>query len=191
MRYLSIFSFALLLLSCSNSKKEEAKTLSRHSEAFNNSVQLALDNYRQLTEAFVNWDSAKVVKNATDVKTALSKIPLKEFSSAVKQTADSLLNGAQQNLDAMTVNISLTEKKHRLNSLTQNLYNFLNTTYYDEKKIYLQECPMAFNDTISGNWLSEVDSIRNPYMGLHHPHYGKAMIECGNTKSAIDFVGKK
>jgi len=40
-------------------------------------------------------------------------------------------------------------------------------------------------------WLSETDSVRNPYLGLHHPKYGKAMIECGSTKSTIDFISKK
>jgi hypothetical protein len=50
---------------------------------------------------------------------------------------------------------------------------------------------MAFNDTEPGDWLSETDSIRNPYLGLHHPKYGKAMIDCGQTKSTIDFTKKK
>jgi hypothetical protein len=50
---------------------------------------------------------------------------------------------------------------------------------------------MAFNDSIPGDWLSETESIRNPYMGLHHPRYGDAMIECGSTKSTIDFSKKK
>ena len=86
---------------------------------------------------------------------------------------------------------NLEEKRRGLNALTQNLYVFLKSVQYDEKKIYLQECPMAFNDTESGLWLSEVDSIRNPYLGLRHPKYGKGMLECGDNKSVIEYTKAK
>ncbi len=162
-----------------------------HTDAFNHTVQSVMDSYRSLTEAFVNWDSGAVVTRATGLKTKLSSIKLDEFPAQVKDSANRFLNLAQQDLDAMTVNITLAEKRHRLNSLSQNLYEFLRTAKYDEKKLYLNECPMAFNDTEPGDWLSETDSVRNPYLGLHHPHYGSAMIDCGQTKSTIDFTKKK
>lgn len=189
MRVLVLSLFTILLFSCNNSKEE--KTVSIHTDAFNHSVQSVMDSYRSLTDAFVNWDSVAVVQRALGLKTKLSKIQLNEFPAQTKDSANRFLNLAQQDLDAMTVNITLTEKRHRLNSLTENLYEFLRTVQYDEKKLYLQECPMAFNDEEPGDWLSETDSICNPYMGLHHPKYGKAMIDCGQTKSTIDFTKKK
>jgi hypothetical protein len=109
---------------------------------------------------------------------------------AITAPADTLVL-AKKDLQAMVMNKNITDKRHDLNSLTQHLYAFLEKVQYDEKKIYLNECPMAFNDTIPGDWLSETDSIRNPYLGLHHPKYGKAMIDCGGTKSTLDYSSKK
>jgi hypothetical protein len=44
---------------------------------------------------------------------------------------------------------------------------------------------MAFNDIDSGYWLSKSNSIRNPYMGLHHPRYHSGMLNCGETLDSI------
>jgi hypothetical protein len=59
---------------------------------------------------------------------------------------------------------------------------------YDESTIYLQECPMAFNDTDPGLWLSKTSDIRNPYLGVQHPKYKSGMLECGETKDSLDFM---
>jgi hypothetical protein len=183
----------ILLVSCNNSKDgaPEEKIVSKHSEGFNAAVETALDSYHALTEAFVNWDSTAVINQATDLKAKLNNIPLDELQQPVQEKAKTDLNLAQQDIAPMLANVNLTEKRYRLNALTQNLYDLLNVVQYDNKKIYLNECPMAFNDTEPGDWLSETDSIRNPYLGLHHPRYGKAMIECGETKSTLDYTRKK
>jgi len=190
MRIFIPFFLIILLLSCNNSTPEP-KVVSKHSSAFNTSVQNAMDQYHSLTEAFVNWDSNAVISRSKEVETNLNNIKLDEFTPEVKQTANNSLDLAKKDLQQMASANSIVDKRHRLNSLTQNLYDFLRAVQYDEKKVYLNECPMAFNDTEPGDWLSTTDSIRNPYLGLHHPHYGGAMIDCGSTKSTIDFTKTK
>jgi len=180
----------ILLFSC-NSSKQEQKLVSKHSNAFNNSVQNAMNLYHSLTESFINWDSNAVASKAKSLQTSLDNIKLDEFKPEVKQTALGSLNLSKNDLEQMASANSIVEKRHGLNSFTQNIYDFLRAVQYDEKKVYLNECPMAFNDTEPGDWLSTTDSIRNPYMGLHHPHYGGAMIDCGSTKSTIDFTKTK
>jgi hypothetical protein len=194
MRIFSVCLLVIVLVSCNNSQKEEkaeSKGISKHSNSFNSSVQSAMDSYQALTEAFVNWDSNAVVRQSADLKLKLDSINFYGFVPAtITAPADTLVM-AKKDLQAMAANKSLTDKRHDLNSLTQHIYDFLSLVQYDEKKFYLNECPMAFNDSIPGDWLSETESIRNPYMGLHHPRYGDAMIECGSTKSTIDFSKKK
>jgi hypothetical protein len=150
-----------------------------------------MDSYHALTEAFVNWDSSKVDQRSAELKLRLDSINFYGFNPSTITVPVDTLQLAKKDLQAMAQKKSIADKRHDLNSLTQHLYAFLNQVQYDEKKIYLNECPMAFNDSIPGDWLSETDSIRNPYMGLHHPHYGSAMIECGNNKSTIDFTAVK
>jgi hypothetical protein len=188
------FFSLMILVSCNNSKQEnktESKSISKHSNSFNESVQSAMDSYHTLIEAFVNWDSTAVASRADELKLKLDSINFFGFTPATITAPVDTLTLAKKDLQGMAMNKSITEKRHDLNSLTQHLYSFLDKVQYDEKKIYLNECPMAFNDTIPGHWLSEVDSIRNPYLGLHHPKYGKAMIECGSNISTIDFTSKK
>jgi len=185
----------LILASCTNSKqekKEESKVISKHSNSFNTSVQSAMDSYHALTEVFVNWDSNAVAHKAEELKLKLDSINFFGFNpSAITAPVDTL-QLAKKDLQAMIAGKTIVDKRRELDTLTQHLYSFLNKVQYDEKKIYLNECPMAFNnETEAGHWLSETDSIRNPYMGLRHPHYGKAMIECGSTISTVDYVNKK
>ena len=190
MRFLLFGMLCIFLASCANSK-DEKKVISKHSNAFNGSVQSAMDSYHALTEDFVNWDSGKAVQEAKRLQTRLDSIRLDEFKNEIRGTAEGSIDLAKKDLEAMQVNNGMTDKRHGLNSLTQNLYDFLRAVQYDEKKIYLDECPMAFTNRGHGLWLSEVDSIRNPYLGLHHPTYGKAMIDCGDKKSTIDYTTTK
>lgn len=185
---------ALVFASCNNSKQEnkaESQGVSKHSNSFNNSVASAMDSYHDLTEAFVNWDSTAVSSKAGALKLKLDSINFYGFEPNSITAPVDTLNLAKKDVQSMMGNKSITDKRHDLDSLTAHLYAFLEKVQYDEKKIYLNECPMAFNDTIPGHWLSETDDIRNPYLGLHHPKYGKAMIECGSSISTIDFTSKK
>jgi hypothetical protein len=186
MRIALITFFLFVLFSCNNARNET--TTSRHSAGFNASVQSAMDNYHTLVEAFVNWDSATVMSEATHLNDKLGQLNLSEFKSDVSETATNSMNQAKRDLQFMALNNTITEKRHALNSLSQNIYDFLRAVQYDEKKIFLHDCPMAFGEEQHGQWLSETDTIRNPYLGLHHPDYGKSMISCGDTKSTIDFT---
>jgi hypothetical protein len=194
MRTLIVFLSVIVFISCNNSKdvKEPQKKIeSKHPASFNSSVQSAMDSYAALTEAFVNWDSIAVDRHSQELKVKLDSINFYGFNPESITAYVDTLNLARKDLQTMTGGKDITAKRHNLNDLTGHLYSFLDQVRYDAKTIYLQECPMAFNDTVAAVWLSETDSVRNPYLGLHHPKYGKAMIECGSTKSTIDFISKK
>ncbi|MBD0353253.1 MAG: DUF3347 domain-containing protein, partial [Flavisolibacter sp.] len=79
----------------------------------------------------------------------------------------------------------ITRQRRTFDSLSQKLYTWLNQNKYAASAVYLEECPMAFNDEEKGQWLSRTESIRNPYLGLHHPKYKKGMVECGSIKDSI------
>jgi murein L,D-transpeptidase YcbB/YkuD len=178
-------------------EKEEPKTeaiaVSKHSKGFNESIAATLNSYYTLTDAFVNWDSSKVNTQVNDLKQKLGTINLNELkkdSNAILATAQSFIVNAQGNTSDIEQSPSMEQKRRALNNLTDNLYNFLRTVKYDASKLYLQECPMAFNDTEAGQWLSKTEEIKNPYLGTHHPRYGKSMLSCGETKDTVNFTGK-
>jgi hypothetical protein len=196
MHRLLFLGFLLLtIISCNNDNKKTATETpgpSRHSAEFNRSIESLMDSYYQLSEAFVNWDSINAATLSRRVKERLDSLPIEELKKdSSSETTIGILDGAKNDLNAINAATGITSKRHAFNALSDKLFLLLNTVRYDRQKLYLQECPMAFNDEDPGHWLSPVDSIRNPYLGLHHPRYKGGMVECGETKEIINFTGSK
>jgi hypothetical protein len=196
MHRLIFLGFLLLtIISCNNETKKTANETpapSRHSSEFNRSIEGLMNSYYQLTEAFVNWDSTNAATLSKKVKERMDSLPMEELKKdSSSETAIGILDGAKNDLNSINAAADITSKRHAFNALSDKLFLLLNTVRYDRQKLYLQECPMAFNDEDPGHWLSPVDSIRNPYMGLHHPRYKGGMVECGETKEIINFTGTK
>ncbi len=168
--------------------KLQAITISKHSDSFNTQVAAALAGYDKIREGFVAWDSAGASGNTAVFLSNLDAIKLDELKrdSSIYLTAQTFIDNAKA--DAQTINTEkgIRQQREAFNSLTDNVYQFLNTVKYDRQKLYLQECPMAFDDSKPGQWLSEGEEIRNPYLGLHHPGYGKSMLSCGETKKVLN-----
>jgi hypothetical protein len=164
--------------------------VSKYSLDFIRSVDSALADYYILSESLVRWDSVNVNENAAELKESFQDIKFKELEkdSLIYQTAKSYTQTFNNDLDAFIQKVDMTDKRHLFNSMSQNLYDLLRAIRYDGGKVYLQECPMAFNDTEAGIWLSKTSPIRNPYLGLHHPKYKSGMLECGETKDSLAFM---
>ena len=172
--------------------KDRPVAVSHHSQAFNQSIDTFLNSYYGLTEALVNWDSTTVTTTANQMNQALANVKWTELQrdTAIYQTATSYTDIFKNDISVLSGTANLTEKRHAFHSLSQNLYDMLRTIKYDKAKLYLQQCPMAFNETEEGLWLSKTEKIRNPYLGLHHPKYKSGMISCGETKDTLNFQGK-
>jgi hypothetical protein len=193
MRFLVIPVVLFILASCNNEEQKpaEKKVASQHSAGFNGSFDAMMGDYYALTEGFVNWDSNAVNARAAALHKSLNNLSLNDLKkdSAAYLTAQETAKSTITTVEEIGKAADITSKRRNFNTLSQNIYDLLRAVKYDEKKLYLQECPMAFNDTEAGVWLTDKgsDVIRNPYLGLHHPKYGKSMIECGSNKSTIDF----
>ena len=167
-------------------------SLSKQSDSFNLSVENMLKAYYSMSESFVNWDTVAVKKNATLFKTALEDLKIDEFKadSVNIEPVTRSINAIKSETEAITEDNNLQEQRGSLNVLSQALFGLLNNIKYDRAKIYYQECPMAFDDVNSGNWLSTQKEIRNPYLGTSHPKYKSGMLKCGSTKEIINFTSK-
>lgn len=171
--------------------RTEPVAVSNHSAAFNKSVSETMQAYYGLSDALVAWDTAKVASQTSLLQQRLSALSLEDLKkdSLVYQSALPGLQSAKGNVSAIASAQSLEQKRRNFHTLSQNMYDLLRTVRYDDAKVYLQECPMAFNDEESANWLSNVAEIRNPYLGMHHPKYKSGMLECGEVKDSIAFAG--
>lgn len=174
-------------------QQTKALAVSQHSDTFNVSVQNMLNDYYALSEAFVNWDSAAVTSQGTQLQQSLNNLAYTELQkdSMIYETAISYKVPLTKNMDIIASTNNLNQKRLAFNTLSQNLYDLLRTIRYDNQKIYVQQCPMAFNDTETGTWLSKEEAIRNPYLGKHHPKYKAGMLGCGEVKETLDFAAQQ
>ena len=171
--------------------KQQPLSVSKHTDSFNVAVNKVLTSYYALTNDFVNWDSVAVSNHASDLKANLEAVNFDELKkdTIIHQTAVTFIDASKGELETILQPADLTTKRHALNNLSDNMYNLLRTIHYDRSKIYLQECPMAFNDSEPGVWLSKTDAVQNPYLGLHHPKYKSGMVECGGPKDTLNYTG--
>jgi hypothetical protein len=171
--------------------KQQPLSVSKHTDSFNVAVNKVLTSYYALTNDFVNWDSIAVSNHASDLKANLEAVNFDELKkdTIIHQTAVTFIDASKGELETILQPADLTTKRHALNNLSDNVYNLLRTIHYDRSKIYLQECPMAFNDSEPGVWLSKTDAVQNPYLGLHHPKYKSGMVECGGPKDTLNYTG--
>jgi len=174
--------------------KPEGLTVSKHSNSFNESMSNAMNSYYTLTESFVNWDTATINTSLAQLKSSVDSIRIQEMEkdSAIYPTVQSQWESIKAEISGMQADTALYERREDLNMLSQQLFDLLRIVKYDAAKVYYQECPMALNNyESSAFWLStEGDNKkrRNPYLGLHDPKYGKAMLACGATRDSINFA---
>jgi len=174
--------------------KPEGLTVTKHSNSFNESMSKTMDSYYALTESFVNWDTVKINTSLADFRTSVDSLRIQEMEkdSAIYPTVQSQWESIKAEISGMQADTSLYERREDLNMLSQQLFDLLRIVKYDAAKVFYQECPMALNNyEASAFWLSansETKSRRNPYLGLHDPKYGKAMLTCGTTRDSINFA---
>lgn len=170
--------------------KPQPIAVSKHSEAFNNSVEAVLTSYYKMADGFVNWDITAINTAGYELRAALDSLKLNELQkdSIIYQTALDPYNNAKIELASILADPSIDEKRGSLNILSDNLRNLLVIVKYDRAKVYWQECPMAFGEERPGNWLSKTNAVRNPYLGTKDPKHGDKMLECGGPKDTINFM---
>lgn len=177
-----------------NGPTPEGLTVSKHTDSFNQSMMAAMNSYYALTEAFVNWDTAKINSSLAEFKTSVDSIRIQEMEkdSAIYPTVQSQWESIKAEIVGMQADTGLYEKKEDLNSLSQQMFDLLRIVKYDAAKVFYQECPMALNNyETAAFWLStdgDSKKRRNPYLGLYDPKYGRAMLTCGSTRDSINFV---
>jgi len=172
--------------------EQQPVAVSKYSPDFINAVDTVLNNYYSLSEAFVNWDSSLLPQRANALGENLGKISFDELKkdTAIYTTAISYIDGFKNDLSTIAGSGDITTKRRAFHNFSDNLYNMLRVVKYDGGKVYVEECPMAFNDTETAMWLSKTPDIRNPYLGLYHPRYKSGMLECGEVRDSIAYRGQ-
>ncbi len=168
--------------------------VSEHSSDFNESLKDMLETYYQLTESFVNWDTAGIVHHTGLLQTAIDSLKLREMQedSLIYPTVESYWGMIRSELQGMQADADIYEKREDLNMLSQEIFDLLRTVKYDASVVYYNESPKALNNyETPAFWLSPSsgeENRRNPYHGLQDPKYGNSMLNSGETKDSVGYI---
>ena len=171
--------------------KPVALAVSKHSVTFNQSVQSLLDDYYNLSEGFVNWDTVAIIRYGNELKSSLDSLKVDELkvdTTGIYESVIDPLDNAKNEVASIISGAPIDNKRVSFNRLSENLRLVFIVVKYDQGKLYWQECPMAFGEGQSGNWLSKTEAVRNPYLGNKHPKYKDGMMGCGESKDVINFM---
>jgi len=169
-------------------EKQQPLNVSKHSVEFNKSIDAVVDNYLSLKEAFVNADTLQIKQDVKKLSGSLDSVKIDELkndTSGIYQSAEILIGDIRSNADAITEEKNITEMRQDFRMISENLFPFLKTIGYHGKKLYWQNCPMAFGEDKDASWLSSTEKIVNPYMGKNHPEFKGTMLHCGLIKDTI------
>lgn len=191
---LAAFSLYWFVLRTKDTKTEKApKTapiaLNTHSDTFNLKVDAVIDAYMKMKDAFVEADTAKAKQYAAELTDAVEKIPFEELvadSGAIRASAETIAADLKSNAASIIAQTDITEMRKDFSSLSDQMYpGFVKMINYEGSTLYVQSCPMAFNDDIAANWLSRDAEVVNPYLGKKHPKYKAGMLHCGDLKDSV------
>ena len=169
--------------------KQAGIVLKTHSDTFNHSINQMIDTYLRIKDAFIEDDTANIKSKTTEFCSLLESMNLKELekdSSGVYETVNMTKLDIISNAKSLLQQKDITEMRRDFSAMNDVMYpTFFNAIKYEGPALYLQNCPMAFNDTEPANWISNNKEIVNPYMGKHHPKYQSGMLHCGEIKDTI------
>lgn len=172
--------------------RQQPLSQSKNSPAFTQPFNEMLNAYYNLHDALVNWDTTQASARANSLQLLMAKVPFDSLKadSTVIMTAKNVASNVTSDCIGIAGDSSLTEKRKSFYELSENLYTLLQTVKYDQQVIYHMHCPMAFGEDKEAFWLSNTDSIINPYLGTKHPKYHAAMLNCGNVQDSLDYRSK-
>ena len=169
--------------------KQQSIVLKKHSDAFNNSTDSVVNAYLDIKNAFVNADTAGAKDAARNFIVLIDRIPideLKKDNATIFETVQSNIADIKSNATSLIDQTNITEMRKDFSMVTEMMYpSFFTAINYEGPKLYVENCPMAFSDSIAANWISKSSEIVNPYMGKNHPTYHAGMLACGSVKDSI------
>ncbi len=146
-------------------------------QAFTNQVSKVVDNYIDLKNSLVSDNQTQVSSQAKSIQSALNNVDMTLLTQEGHMVWMSQLDSIKTALTQLIEAQNISGQRESFESLSNIMLQVAKT--YPIKGIYFQQfCPMA-NDGKGAYWLSEKETIQNPY-------FGSQMISCGETIEKIE-----
>jgi len=142
--------------------------------AFKKQLNAFANEYIHLKDAFVATDATTAAVAAQKVIAQLEKIEGNLLEGEVQIYWLEQLNNLQAHTKKIVASTDVAAQRKQFGFLSDVLINSIEAFGTTGTALYVQHCPMAFNNQ-GGDWLSLEEGIKNPY-------FGDKMMKCGLVK---------
>ncbi|WP_020537437.1 efflux RND transporter periplasmic adaptor subunit [Lewinella cohaerens] len=145
--------------------------------AFKQQLADVVSAYLLLKDALVASDVTSAETAAQEMRLALNKVDMALLKGDAHLYWMEQLKALQAHSEKITTSTDLEVQRQQFDFLSQSLIQAVKVfgTYMDT--LYVQHCPMAFDDN-GADWLSAENKVLNPY-------FGEAMLRCGIIEETI------
>lgn len=157
-----------------DSKEEPAKQVA---SGYVQQIKPVLTHYLELKDALVKGDSKRATNASAAFGKAVGQLDINALGAENKQRW--MIRGADLSAKGsmLVTKQGLEEQRKAFYPLSKALIAALTDMGNPGLNLYVQHCPMAFNDT-GADWISDSDKVMNPY-------FGDAMLHCGSVKGEL------
>lgn len=151
--------------SCSNSQNKGTTGTSPDINMGREQTSTLLDGYLDIKDALVETDGEAASRAA------------KQLLEQINNGQDGLTQKIRFDVGHIAETENVEHQRDHFDTLSDNIYALIKAKGANEKKLYRQYCPMAFNNE-GAYWLSAEKEVNNPY-------FGDKMLHCGSTKEEL------
>jgi hypothetical protein len=163
--------------------KQQPLAVGQNTGAFNESFTKLLTAYYGVKDALIADDTAKASTAALLLVNASDGLKLDEIkgdsTGVIKETAKTYTGTIVGSGQALAAEKDIKAKRKEFEIIADALWSLVRVVKYSGGKLYLQYCPMAFNNK-GANWVSNEREVKNPY-------FGHEMPECGSVEDSLDY----
>ena len=163
-------------------KKESDKAtpnfIAETPDAFKNQLNALANVYIQLKDAFVATDATIATTAAQGFLEQLAKVDMSLVKGEAHLYWVEQLNAMKPHAKKITTTTDVEAQRKQFSFLSDALIKAIQAFGTKGKALYVQHCPMAFNNK-GGDWLALEEKIQNPY-------FGDKMMTCGLVKQTFN-----
>lgn len=177
--FILVFSFGASILSAQETEASKIKRMSNEEalSAFKADLFEAIKIYLELKDALVGTNAEKATEKAKTFNAALAEIDGNVLKDDLKKSWDEISSKLKTVSEAQILKSEIKTQREAFYPLTQTLLTAIEAFGPFESPLYMQHCPMAFDNT-GGDWISDSKEVRNPY-------FGSMMLKCGSVKQTF------
>ena len=177
-----VYWFAFRKSEKADGPKAKPMEVAANTDAFTGQFNQLLNTYYAMSGGFTKGNAGEADLAAQQLRYQLDSLDLKTLKadSMLIQTAQGSKESILAELNALTAEKDLENKRRSFQTISDALYDLVRIVQYNGATVYQLNCPMAFNNA-GANWLSNDTIIKNPY-------FGEKMPECGSVVDSLRFT---